>query len=121
MLIVKAMAKSRILIILGVTIIIIGTASWLFYYFTFSSSASFVVIRNTTVYGQASGIPCGAMHFPCITSPNQSTPAQLLLFQGKYYYDSNLTWNHVVYTIWYDNSTYYCISPKLEWANTCPP
>jgi hypothetical protein len=82
-----------------------------------------VVQSNFTVHGQAAGIPCGALRIPCISSANQTIVANLVRYQGTYYYDSNYTLNTVVYMIWYNNSTYYCVSPTPptnEQAKSCP-
>lgn len=109
--------------LLVVLLIAIGILFWMFYYSKSSSSTYVVVKNNITVFGETAGIPCGALQLPCITSLNQTITAKLILFQGKYYYDSNYTVNAVVYMIWYDNSTYYCVSPTPptnEHANNCP-
>ena len=83
-----------------------------------------VVQNNVTVHGEAALIPCGALQLPgCTTSPNQTIIANLIRFQGSFYYDSNFTLNNVLYMIWYNNSTYYCVSPTPptnEQANSCP-
>jgi hypothetical protein len=85
---------------------------------------AFTVIQSTiTVRGEAAGIPCATLRIPCISSTNQSIVADLIRYQGVYYYDSNYTLNNVVYMIWYTNSTYFCVSPTPstnEQANACP-
>jgi len=94
-----------------------------------------VVNPNVMVRGQAAGTPCGALEFPCVTYLNQSITAMLIKYNGTYYYLSfygsfdklhttetlsggvlTNTW----YTIWYDNSTVYCVSPKVQWWNAFP-
>jgi hypothetical protein len=95
-----------------------------------------VINPNVTVRGQAAGTPCGALEFPCATFPNQTTTAVLIRFGGAYYYLSYYgTFNklrttetlsggvlsNTWYTIIYDNSTVYCVSPKVQWWNACPP
>jgi len=84
-----------------------------------------VVNANVTVYGLAAGEPCGALRLPCATYSNKSIPAQLVSYAGNLYYVSQF---HVenntkttTFTIWYDNSSSYCVTPKLPWANSCPP
>ena len=89
-----------------------------------------VINPNVTVRGQAASIPLCALRVPaCSNSPNATTPAVLIKYNGTYYYlsyqgltnatnpsDRNTIW----YTVWYDNSTAFCISPKVEWSISCP-
>ena len=88
-----------------------------------------VINPNVTVRGQAAGLPCSALRLPCASSTNESISAILIRYNGAYYYLSHFgvtnatnpahpitTW----YTIWYDNSTAFCVSPKVEWSITCP-
>lgn len=117
-------SKSGLLIVLAV--IVIGAGLGAFYVVSemsvSSSTTNYDVVGSVTVYGQASGFPCAALGLPCAHPTNQSSiSASLTLFEGKYYYVSNITANNVVYTVWYDNSTYYCVSPKSQGVNTCPP
>ena len=94
-----------------------------------------VINPNVTVRGQAAGTPCGALEFPCVTYPNQNITAVLIRYNGSDYYLSydgafnKLTTTQTLsggvltntwYTIWYDNSTVYCVSPKIQWWNACP-
>lgn len=98
---------------------------------TTSNTLSWKVVRpNVTVRGLAAGIPCGSLRLPCATFPNQSIQAELIEYNGTYYYLSYFgltqgtinpaqrvtTW----YMVWYDNSTYYCVSPPPRWAIACP-
>ena len=69
-----------------------------------STSASVTTI-DPVVPGAPSGIPCAALGLPC--AKPTSISASLVLFEGKYYYVSNIAVNSVTYTIWYVNSTYY--------------
>ena len=94
-----------------------------------------IINPNVTVRGQAAGTPCGALQFPCVTYPNQNITAVLIRYNGTYYYLSYYgTFNKLTatetlsggvltntwYTIWYDNSTVYCVSPKVQWWDACP-
>jgi hypothetical protein len=94
-----------------------------------------VVNPNITVRGQVAGTPYGALEFPCVTYLNQSITAILIKYNGTYYYLSYYgTFNklhatetlsggvlsNTWYAIWYDNSTVYCVSPKVQWWNACP-
>ena len=114
---------------LTMVVVIVVVASMGAFYFTgrtaasvSSSTSEYTVIENLAVYGLPSGIPCSALRLPCPLPTNQSSiPASLVGFDGKYYYISNITANSVMYTVWYDNSTYYCVSPKFQGVNTCPP
>jgi hypothetical protein len=91
---------------------------------TQTSSTWQVVNTNVTVYGLAAGQPCGALRLPCATYPNQSISAQIVSYGGRQYYVSQFTLENdtifTVFTIWYDNSTSYCTTPKLPWENACP-
>jgi hypothetical protein len=70
---------------------------------------------------------CVAFGFPC---PNTDYPMQatLVLYQGTYYYISDLPASAnngaspiVHYTVWYTNSTVYCVGPgKHTLYPTCP-
>ena len=94
-----------------------------------------VINPYVTVRGQAAGLPCAALEFPCVTAANQSISAMLIRYNGTYYYlsyygsfnkqsgtetiqDGVLT--NTWYTIWYDNSTVYCVSPKVDSSIACP-
>jgi hypothetical protein len=84
-----------------------------------SNTQSWEVVKpNVTVTGYAANIPCGALRGPCIAA--QSYPATLIRYQGTYYYVSYFGLNNVWYTIWYGNSTEYCVSPKVQWDTSCP-
>jgi len=78
---------------------------------------------DATVRGGAASIPGCAVHGGCTSSANQSSTAILILYGGSYYYVSNYTFTgqyNIVYTIWYTNSTEYCISPEVSWDPVCP-
>ncbi len=83
-----------------------------------------VIATNVDLYGHTASIPSCAMRVPCVTYTNIPTVAELLRYNGTYYYESkyNLSTqgSTATYTIWYNNSTYFCISPKVSWAMTCP-
>ena len=117
--------KGRSGLLAVVTIVIIVAAFGTIFFavgMSASSSTKYTVVENLTVYGRASGLPCAALRLPCVLPTNQSSIlAGLVLFGGKYYYVSNITTNSVIYTVWYDNSTYYCVSPEFQGVNTCPP
>jgi len=93
-----------------------------------------VVNPGVTVQGQAANTPCDALHFPC-TLRIGNMSAILIRYGGAYYWLSYYgTFNNLQstetlsggvltntwYTIWYDNSTVYCVSPKVQWWNACP-
>ena len=107
-----------------VLVIIIATALAAYYFAPSgaSTTSNFTVVEKLTVYGKVAGYPCAALKLPCPYPTNQtSIAADLTSFRGRYYYVSNITVNDVVYTVWFDNSTYYCVSPKFQNVNTCPP
>jgi hypothetical protein len=86
------------------------------------SSSNYTIVKSITVYGRPAGFPCAALGLPCaLTTSQSSEQANLVLSNGKYYYDSNIMVNNIVYSVWYDNSTYYCVSPKYQSDRTCPP
>ena len=71
-----------------------------------------------------------ALRIPCLHYTNSSTwNASLLKYNGKYFYATTetvaLTNSSIAttYTVWFDNSTAYCVSPYLSVSElpTCPP
>jgi hypothetical protein len=92
---------------------------------TSSQSSLSTVEANITVTGQAAEIPCEALRLPC-PSPTiaSAISATLIMYGGTYYYVSYMNVNTPTsstrYVIWYNNSTYYCVTPQVEWANACP-
>jgi len=125
------MRRRKLLVLVLVSVVIVGTgvyASW--NYFNTSNndvpnlpSSVQIIKANVTVTGQAAAIPCSALQLPCplALNPNESTTSAILIrYDGTYYYVSTIEANGVRYTIWYDNSTYYCITPAVKWANACP-
>jgi hypothetical protein len=82
-----------------------------------------IVNATATVRGQAVSIPGCAVRGGCTSAANQSSTAMLILYGGVYYYVSNYTFTgqvNQVYTIWYTNSTEFCISPEVSWDPVCP-
>ena len=92
-----------------------------------------VVVQNATYTGPGCPPPAlvlMALRIPCIHYTNSTTwSASLLEYNGKYFYsttetvalnDSNIS---TTYTVWFDNSTAYCVSPHLAVSElpTCPP
>ena len=87
-----------------------------------SGSPGYEFIGTAVVHGLAVGFPCAALRLPCPHyNSSSSGTANLILFNGKYYYFSNITVNDIVYSVWYDNATYYCVSPAFQSESTCPP
>jgi hypothetical protein len=120
---VSKIKRSNFLIVIAI-IVIVGLGATYFFIETSDSSSTtnYESVGVVTVYGRASGIPCAALQLPCPIPTNQSSiSANLTLFEGKYYFVSDISVNSVVYTVWFDNSTYYCIAPKFQAVNTCPP
>ena len=93
-----------------------------------------IINPNVTVQGQAANTPCDALRFPCTLGIGNMS-AILIRYGGTYYWLSYYgTFNNLRstetlsggvlsntwYTIWYDNSTVYCVSPKVQWWNACP-
>ncbi len=68
---------------------------------------------------------CEGLGFPC-PNMNQPQPATLVSYQGAYYYVSEVPAGGpnntpiVRYTIWYTNSSVYCITPKVIRYAACP-
>ncbi len=125
------MVELRIVLLVSLLLSTVVVASALGYWVGMSQSNRYaesvtpqVVRENVTVYGAVAGIPCSSLRLPCPTPANQSLSVKLIKYAGNYYYLSDFTiinnQTRTVYTIWFDNSTYYCISPKVEWAKTCP-
>ena len=120
----------NLLILVLVSVVIIGTGVYAYSgnYFNTSNnglphlpSSVSIIEANVTVIGQAAGIPCGALRLPCPLYTSESTISAILIrYDGTYYYVSYIKDNGIQYMIWYNNSTYYCVTPSVEWANTCP-
>ena len=84
-------------------------------------SSATIVNTNVTVIGQAVGFPCAALRLPCPHYDNQSIGwATLIRYGGSYYYASTISVNSKVYTVWYTNSTYYCVHPAFQGVSSCP-
>jgi len=92
-----------------------------------------VVVQNGTFTGPGCPPPLlvfMALRIPCLHYTNSTTwNASLLEYNGKYFYaatqfvglaNSNIS---TTYTVWFDNSTAYCVSPYLSVSElpTCPP
>ncbi len=89
---------------------------------TISSSFSATTVdANVTVTGPAAELPCEALRLPCPMPTNTTTiHAALITYGGNQYYVSTIKANGTQYTVWYTNSTYYCVTPQVGWANACP-
>lgn len=82
-----------------------------------------VINPDAMVGGSAVSIPSCAVHAGCTTEAGQSSLAMLILYDGAYYYVSNYTvtsQSTTVYTVWYTNSTDYCVSPAFPDTQACP-
>ena len=102
---------------------------------TATSSATWkVIVQNGTFTGP--GCPSRpaqvfmALRIPCLHYTNSTTwNASLLEYSGKDFYATTetvaLTNSSIstTYTVWFDNSTAYCVSPYLSVSElpTCPP
>jgi len=93
-----------------------------------------VVVQNGTFTGP--GCPSRpaqvfmALRIPCLDYTNSSTwNASLVAYNGKEFYSTTETVGSInlgistTYTIWFDNTTEYCVSPYLPVSDlpTCPP
>jgi hypothetical protein len=93
-----------------------------------------VVVQNGTFTGP--GCPSRpaqvfmALRIPCLHYTNSTTwNASLLEYNGKDFYAATETVGllnssiSTTYTVWFDNSTAYCVSPYLSVSElpTCPP
>jgi uncharacterized membrane protein len=126
----SAPSYRSVIAILVCAIVVVGVVTYVTSANYFASSnkgpphipPSLVIVKaNVTVVGQAAGIPCSALRLPCPLPTNQSTISAVLIeYRGTYYYVSYLSVNDIHYAVWYDNSTYYCVTPRVGWANTCP-
>jgi hypothetical protein len=93
-----------------------------------------VIVQNGTFTGP--GCPSRpaqvfmALRIPCLHLVNSTTwNASLLEYNGKDFYATTETVGllnssiSTTYTVWFDNSTEYCVSPFLSVSElpTCPP
>ena len=69
-----------------------------------------------------------ALRIPCLGYTNSTTwYASLLKYNSKYFYAASETVESpsfsTTYTVWFDNSTAYCVSPYLSVSElpSCPP
>jgi hypothetical protein len=98
-----------------------------------STATGTVIVQNGTYTGPGCPPPAlvfMALRIPCLHYTNSTTwNASLLEYNGKYFYaatetvalnDSNIA---TTYTVWFDNSTAYCVSPYLSVSElpSCPP
>ena len=98
-----------------------------------TATAGTVVVQNGTFTGP--GCPSRpaqvfmALRIPCLHYTNSSTwNASLLKYNGKDFYAATETVGLLnssiatTYTVWFDNSTEYCVSPYLSVSElpTCP-
>jgi hypothetical protein len=86
---------------------------------THSLTLSYKVVRsNLTVNFNAA-----CVFGPCPTGPWPTKNVMLIDYQGSYYYGINFTYysggQPVAHTIWFTNSTVFCISPAYGY-NLCP-
>jgi hypothetical protein len=101
---------------------------------TATSNATWkVIVQNGTFTGPGCPPPAlvfMALRIPCLEYTNSTTwNASLLEYNGKYFYaatetvGSTSTSYATTYTVWFDNSTAYCVSPYLSVSDlpTCPP
>ena len=92
-----------------------------------------VVVQNGTFTGPGCPPPVQvfmALRIPCLHYTNSTTwNASLLKYNGKDFYSATqfvgLANSSIstTYTVWFDNSTSYCVSPYLLVSElpTCPP
>lgn len=118
--------QRRIVLLVSLLLSTVVVASVIGYWFVESKRPQ-IVNENVTVYGDVAnlaGMPCELLRINCITIPNYSVPVKLIKYEGKYYYLSNFTYGHngvvTTYTVWLDNQTYYCATPKVREIPTCP-
>jgi len=101
---------------------------------TNSSTPWTVIVQNGTFTGP--GCPSRpaqvfmALRIPCLHYTNSTTwNASLLKYNGKDFYATTETVAllnssiSTTYTVWFDNTTEYCVSPYLPVSElpTCPP
>jgi len=86
-----------------------------------------IVKENVTVYGEVAkraGDSSYLLQTNGLNLRNVSLQVKLIKYEGNYYYLSNFTYWHngeeTKYTVWVDNSTYYCATPKVRDIPTCP-
>jgi ABC-type transport system substrate-binding protein len=92
-----------------------------------------VIVQNGTFTGPGCPAPAQvfmALRIQCLFYTNSSTwYASLLLYNSKYFYAATQKVGQLnstiatTYTVWFDNSTAYCVSPYFSISNlpTCPP
>lgn len=97
---------------------------------TFYTPVNYQVINsNLTVYYGTACIVVELFQLSCPTmdmathSPSQSN-VELVSSEGIYYYAINFTFylsgQPISHTVWFTNSTVFCVSPQYDSYNTCP-
>jgi hypothetical protein len=99
--------QSQQTIIFTITQVQRGTATW------------DVLKENMTVSPDTACVVITAFGFGCPTEGNATASpyvhdVELLSYQGNQYYMANQTVNTIPYTIWFTNSTVFCISPAFD-------
>lgn len=89
-----------------------------------ASGQTYVIVdSNVTSPGKAGATAYCAFGFPCPTG-NDPMPATLVFYKSTYYYVSvvpmGINSPVVNYTIWYTNSTAFCMTPKFGAWPVCP-
>ncbi len=125
------MVEQKTVLVVSLLLSTVVVASALGYWFGASTIAPNkepktpqIVRENVTVYGTIQTPPCGWLRISCFMLEQPVYAQQLIKYEGKYYYASKIrimrNQTDITYTYWFDNSTYYCISPKFENIPTCP-
>ncbi|MDA4126582.1 MAG: hypothetical protein OK452_05195 [Thaumarchaeota archaeon] len=133
--------KSRLVVVV-IAVIIMGGASTAYVAWstiqhtsnsvTTSHSLAFgwtIIRTNLTVYYNTACVVIESSYLSCPTMDTAShSPflrnVDLILYQGNHYYDVNFTYysngQPVTRTIWFTNSTVFCMSPMRSGYGTCP-
>jgi hypothetical protein len=119
------MVEQKTILVVSLLLSTVVVASTLGYWFVGHTPQ--IVKENVTVYGDVArraGEASYLLEINGLTLVNESLQVKLIKYEGKYYYLSSFPYGHngvvTTYTVWVDNSTYYCATPKVRDIPTCP-
>jgi hypothetical protein len=98
---------------------------------TFTNSSAWTVINsNATVYGNLACLDTVAILFPIScppTFPGAKSPSlkvEIISYHGEVLYDANISVGFngqpITHTMWFTNSTIFCVSPMVDAHKLCP-
>jgi hypothetical protein len=94
-----------------------------------NSSAWTVISSNATVYGNLACLDTVAILYPVSCPPaipgsSPSLSVEIISYHGEVLYDANISigvnGQPIIHTMWFTNSTIFCVSPMVDEHKLCP-